>query len=144
MSHLLLHLSWIAAFVTAALLISSQAFSQVTDPSQPAEPITLPTEVISATRYERPLSGLPLSATVITREDILNSPGRAIDDSLRDVAGVQLPFDSADVVFPLIPSIAMRGIGVGDTATRSLVLVDGIPINGGFFGNVFWNRVPKP
>ena len=46
--------------------------------------------------------------------------------------------------FRCIPSIAMRGIGVGDSATRSLVLVDGIPINGGFFGNVFWNRVPKP
>ena len=101
MSHLLLHLSWIAAFVAAALLIGSQAFSQVTDPSQPTEPITLPMEVISATRYERPLSGLPLSATVITREDILNSPGRTIDDSLRDVAGVQLPLDNSDVVFPL-------------------------------------------
>jgi outer membrane receptor protein involved in Fe transport len=100
--------------------------------------------VISATRYERPLSGLPLSATVITREDIINSPGRSIDDSLRNVAGIQLQLDSADVVFPIIPSIAMRGIGVGDTATRSLALVDGIPINGGFFGNVFWNRVPKP
>jgi outer membrane receptor protein involved in Fe transport len=144
MSHLLLHLYWLTVFVAAAFLIGSQAFSQTTDPSQPSEPITLPTEVISATRYERPLSGLPLSATVITREDILNSPGRSIDDSLRNVAGIQLQLDSADVVFPIIPSIAMRGIGVGDTATRSLVLVDGIPINGGFFGNVFWNRVPKP
>ena len=43
-------------------------------------------EVISATRYERPLSGLPLSATVITREEILNFPGRTIDGSLRGVA----------------------------------------------------------
>jgi outer membrane cobalamin receptor len=34
-------------------------------------------------------------------------------------------------------------VGVGDTATRALVLLDGIPLNGGFFGNVFWNRVPK-
>jgi outer membrane receptor protein involved in Fe transport len=126
--------------------LKSPAFSQVTDPdqTQTTEPIVLPTEVISATRYERPLAELPLSATVITREDILNSPGRSIDDSLRNVAGIQLNLDSADVIFPIIPSIAMRGIGVGDTATRSLVLVDGIPINGGFFGNVFWNRVPKP
>ncbi len=66
MSHLLLHLSWIAAFVAAALLIGSQAFSQVTDPSQPTEPITLPMEVISATRYERPLSEL-LSAQPSSR-----------------------------------------------------------------------------
>jgi len=144
MSPLLLHLHCLTAFVAVAFLIGSQAFSQVTDPSQTTTPITLPPVVISATRSERPLSGLPVSATVITREDILNSPGRTIDESLRGVAGVQLPFDNADVIFPLQPSIAMRGIGVGDSATRSLVLVDGIPINGGFFGNVFWNRVPKP
>jgi hypothetical protein len=29
------------------------------------------------------------------------------------------------------------------TETRTLVLVDGLPINGGFFGNVLWNRAPK-
>jgi iron complex outermembrane receptor protein len=124
--------------------MGSPAFSQVTDPSQTqTAPIVLPTEVISATRYERPLSDLPVSATVITREEIVNSPGRSIEEVLRGVAGVQLPLDNSDVVFPLLPSIAMRGVGVGDTATRSLVLVDGIPTNGGFFGNVFWNRVPK-
>jgi outer membrane receptor protein involved in Fe transport len=37
----------------------------------------------------------------------------------------------------------MRGLGIGDTATRTLVLLDGIPMNGPFFGNVYWNRVPK-
>jgi hypothetical protein len=90
--------------------LSSPALSQVTDPAQTqSAPILLPTEVISATRYERPLNELPLSATVITREDILNSPGRTIDDSLRNVAGIQLHLDSADVIFPIIPSIAQHG-----------------------------------
>jgi outer membrane receptor protein involved in Fe transport len=37
----------------------------------------------------------------------------------------------------------MRGLGLGDNGTRTLVLVDGLPANGAFFGNVFWNRVPK-
>lgn len=116
-----------------------------TKPAAPAQPslVTLDPVVISATRSERPLEGLPVSATVIGREEIALSPGRTVEETLRSVAGVQLPGDNSATIFPLNPSIAMRGLGVGDTATRTLVLVDGLPINGGFFGNVFWNRAPK-
>jgi outer membrane receptor protein involved in Fe transport len=108
----------------------------------PGEIPELPPVVVSATRTERSLADLPVSATVISREDIMNSPGRSIEENLRALAGVELPFDNSAMIFPLQPSIAIRE-GVGDTATRALVLLDGIPINGGFFGNVFWNRVPK-
>lgn len=73
----------------------------------------------------------------------MQSSSRTIDEALRGVASVQLPLDSTPTIFPLLPSIAIRGMGVGDTATRALVLVDGLPINGAFFGNVFWNRAPK-
>jgi len=73
--HLAIGSIYVLYMTGTALFISSPAFSQVTDPSQTVPPIVLPTEVISATRYERPLSELPVSATVITREDILNSPG---------------------------------------------------------------------
>lgn len=103
----------------------------------------LPDVVVTATRTERPIDGLPISATVIDRKAIELAPGRSIEESLRGVAGIQLPLENSATVFPLNPSIAMRGLGVGDTATRALVLVDGLPINGGFFGNVFWNRAPK-
>jgi outer membrane receptor protein involved in Fe transport len=99
-------------------------------------------EVSAAARVDRSLADLPVSATVIPRKELLNSPGRTIDENLRYVAGVNLQRDSSDLIFPVIPSIAMRGLGVGDTATRSLVLVDGLPINGGFWGAVLWNRAP--
>jgi outer membrane receptor protein involved in Fe transport len=100
-------------------------------------------EVSAATRYERSAADVPVSVTIIPRKEVLASPGRTIDDDLRYVAGVNMQRDSADVIFPVIPSIAMRGLGVGDTATRSLVLVDGLPINGGFWGAVLWNRAPE-
>lgn len=100
-------------------------------------------EVRAASRYSRDLDDLPLSATVVSREQILASAGPSIEEQLRQVAGVQIPFDNSDVLFPVIPSIAMRGLGVGDTATRTLVLLDGQPLNGPFFGNVLWNRAPK-
>ena len=104
---------------------------------------SLPPVVISATRSEQPLDGLPVSASIFTRSEVQADAGRTVDEILRGVAGVQLPGENASAVFPLNPSIAMRGLGAGDTATRALVLVDGLPINGGFFGNVFWNRAPK-
>jgi outer membrane receptor protein involved in Fe transport len=100
-------------------------------------------EVSAATRYERSAADLPVSVTVIPRNDIIASPGRTVDDELRYIAGVNLQRESADLIFPVIPSIAMRGLGVGDTATRSLVLVDGLPINGGFWGATLWNRAPE-
>ena len=100
-------------------------------------------QVNAAAAYARTITDLPVSATVLPREEVLDTPGRSIDESLRYVAGVNLQRDNSDVIFPLNPSIAMRGIGVGDTATRSLVLMDQLPLNGGFFGTVFWNRVPK-
>lgn len=99
--------------------------------------------ISAATRYERSAEDLPLSVTVIPRREILNSPGQTVDDELRYVAGVNLQRDNADVIFPVIPSIAVRGLGVGDTATRSLVLLDGLPINGGYWGAVFWHRAPE-
>lgn len=97
---------FVMSLIETVALIGSPAFSQVKDLSQSAPLIVLPTEIISATRYELLLSDLPVSATVITREEILNSPGRSIEELLRGVAGVQLPLNNSDVIFPLLSSIA--------------------------------------
>ena len=136
-------LSFAVGTAVTVMLLTSVAFGQGIAPSAGEKPAVLPEVVISATRTERSVTDLPVSATVITREEIINSAGHSAEEVLRGIASVQLQPDNSDVVFPLNPSIAIRGIGVGDTATRALVLVDGIPINGGFFGNVFWNRIPK-
>jgi outer membrane receptor protein involved in Fe transport len=133
----------VAGAVAGMLVATLPAFAQ--SPSPPAEQDipTLPPVVVSGTRTERSAEDLPVSASVVPREQIVNSPGRSIEENLRGLAGLQLNPDNSAVIFPLIPSIAIRGTGVGDTADRVLVLVDGVPINGGFFGNIFWNRVPK-
>jgi outer membrane receptor protein involved in Fe transport len=100
-------------------------------------------EVVAATGYARSASELPLSASVVTRETARATAARTVDGLLRHVASVQLQGDDADAVHPLVPSLAMRGIGIGDTADRGLVLLDGLPLNSGFYGNVAWNRAPK-
>jgi outer membrane receptor protein involved in Fe transport len=113
------------------------------DASEKGEAVVAPSVVVSATRSEEPLAALPVSASVIQGEDIVESSSRAVDDALRATAGVQLPLSDSAAILPLQPSIAVRGMGVGDTATRALVLLDGLPINGAFFGNVLWNRAPR-
>ena len=79
----------------------------------------------------------------MTREQALASPERSVDALLRNVASVQLQGYDADSIHPMVPSLAMRGVGIGDSADCGLVLVDGLPINGGFFGHINWNRAPK-
>jgi outer membrane receptor protein involved in Fe transport len=41
-----------------------------------------------------------------------------------------------------MPGFSIRGLGVGDNATRGLLLIDQRPANGAYFGNVWWFRVP--
>ena len=123
----------VATVAFALTFVCSPILGQSTPGRTTEEVVVLPPVVVSATRSERPLEGLPVSATIITRPDLLESSSRAVDDALRGIAGVQLPLDSSATLLPVQPSIAMRGMGVGDTATRALVLVDGLPINGAFF-----------
>lgn len=85
----------------------------------------------------------PMSITALTATTIRNTPATTIDELLRAVPGVQLPLLNSQANFPANPSISLRGLGIGDGATRTLVLVDGIPANGAFFKNVFWSRTPQ-
>lgn len=102
----------------------------------------LPPIILSASVAPSAAEDLTVSATTIDRAQIENSPATTIDDVLRQVPGVQLPLGSSNQNFPANPSVSIRGLGLGDNGTRTLVLVDGIPANGGFFGNVYWNAVP--
>jgi outer membrane cobalamin receptor len=58
-------------------------------------------------------------------------------------------FWACSIVYQHPRSLVPRGAGphvsfaVRASGPRALVLVNGIPINGGFFGNVFWNHIPK-
>lgn len=132
----------IAAAITVSLAVSwggGQARAEA-----PAEGTRLPVTVVSASRGNaRNVEDLPLSVTVIDRAQIERSPGRTVDELLREVVGLQLPAQNSTNGFPVNPSVAIRGVGLGDNGTRTLVLLDGVPMNGAYFGNVFWNRVPK-
>ena len=103
-------------------------------------PVNAGTEeiVVTATRNQRPLSQVPMSVSVLGRDEILETPAQAVDDLLRTVPGVNLPAGSSLVTHPTSQAVSIRGLG----RNRALVLLDGIPLNDGFGGWVNWTKVP--
>ncbi len=111
----------------------------VSQPSQEFEEVIAEPIVVSATRTERSLANLPVSATVVTRQDVKDAPAIGTDDILRTVPGINMPFLNSFTQHPTGNLPGMRGLG----ELRTLVLVDGIPMNDPFFGTTQWNMVPK-
>ncbi|HBL25226.1 MAG TPA: hypothetical protein DD490_00145, partial [Acidobacteria bacterium] len=81
---------------------------------------------------------VPVSVSVIGREDIETAPALTTDGLLRTVAGVSLPLGSSVVLHPLASFVSMRGLGGG----RALVLLDGEPMNDPFFGFTAFDAAP--
>jgi outer membrane receptor protein involved in Fe transport len=109
--------------------------TSTTDESQPAVAETI---LVTATRSERAVSELPVSATVISEEQIRATPARSIDDLLRDIPGVHLSLISGSGSTPNNQRISMHGLG----GSRALVLLDGIPLHDPYSGIVQWQKVP--
>jgi outer membrane cobalamin receptor len=99
------------------------------DSVRPADSVaTLDKMVVTATRTRRRMSQTPASVTVISRQEIASSPARDINDLVEDKASVQT--NRVVTIGEGVPSsIIMRGIPGSLAASRTLVLVDGIPSN---------------
>ncbi len=103
-----------------------------------------PLEVITVTaaRREQPLSDVPANVTVIDTSDIRRSASRTIDDLLRSLPGFSLFRRSSSLVAnPPSQGVSLRGVGPS-AVSRTLVLLDGVPLNDPFGGWIYWSRVP--
>jgi outer membrane receptor protein involved in Fe transport len=125
-----------AAVGSCALLCSF--FSTQNVNAADADPDSIESVVVTATRSERSLNEVPESASVISARTIADTPAQALDDVLRRSASVDLPNATSYQLHPTANSISMRGLG----GIRALVLLDGVPINDPFFGYLQWSRVP--
>lgn len=114
------------------------------DPTRTEEERQAPHEVVvvTASRREQPLGEATTLVTVVTAEDLQSSPSLVLDDELRQVPGFSLFRRSSSLVaHPTTQGVSLRGIGPSG-AGRSLVLLDGLPLNDPFGGWVYWNRLP--
>jgi outer membrane receptor protein involved in Fe transport len=118
--------------VLAALLGPAQAQVQ-----------TLAAEIVSATRLPQPPEQTAESVRVLDRAQLAATPAVTIDGVLRGVPAFSL-FRRTDSFSanPTAQGVSLRGLGPSG-ASRSLVLLDGLPLNDPFGGWVAWTRVPR-
>ena len=88
------------------------------------------------------LGDIPASVSVLSSEDIRQSPAVVADDVLRQVPTFSLFRRTSSLSsHPTTQGVSLRGIGPSGVS-RTLVLTDGVPSNDPFGGWVYWTRVP--
>jgi outer membrane receptor protein involved in Fe transport len=100
------------------------------------------TVTVTPTRTAQRLGDVPVSANIIEKEAIRQSPAVVADDVLRQVPTFSLFRRSSSLSsHPTAQGVSLRGLGPSGVS-RTLVLVDGVPFNDPFGGWVYWTRVP--
>jgi outer membrane receptor protein involved in Fe transport len=127
---------------TGTFLSTNNAFAASSAGDQPEKPVRLDPVVVSAGRVEQKLRDVPANVTVLTRDEIERSAARTVDDLLRQIPGFSLFRRSSSLVAnPTTQGVSLRGIGPSGVS-RTLVLLDGVPLNDPFGGWVYWSKVP--
>lgn len=106
-----------------------------------AEVVDLGDVSITATRTERKVIDVPASIEVITQKEIKNSIAQSADELLKEVSGLDVKHSMGAVTSGTSNKVVMRGFG-GTTEGRVLLLIDGVPMNDLYGGDIEWNRIP--
>lgn len=111
-------------------------------PPQDEPPPLHETIVVTASRQDEEIIDSVSFVTHLGRRELIDAPGLTLDAKLRRVPGFSLFRRSGSLIaHPTTQGLSLRGIGPSG-ASRSLVLLDGIPLNDPFGGWIYWNRVP--
>ena len=99
--------------------------------------------VVEADRLPNAESGAPFSIHLVDEKELRSAPQLRLDDILRNtVPGFSLfRRNSSRTANPTTQGVTLRNFGPSG-AGRTLVLLDGIPLNDPFAGYVLWNQVP--
>ncbi|MDX1579046.1 MAG: TonB-dependent receptor plug domain-containing protein, partial [Gemmatimonadota bacterium] len=128
----------VAAFLLTALSPRGLGAQE----ARPDSVVSLQELVVSATRAEAVVGEVPMNVTVLTGEQLRLSAAETLQDVLQEVPGLnfRFPFPAA-VAHPSWQAVTLRGLG-GTAASRTLVLVDGVPLNDPYVGWVRWSQIP--
>ncbi len=99
--------------------------------------------VVTGTRLPRPVRDVPATTVVIPRAEIERSPTLTQDALVRTLPSAATFRRTPSLVSdPTAQGLNLRGLAPSGVA-RSLVLLDGIPVNDPFGGWVFWRSLPR-
>ncbi len=122
----------IAWLLFTVILSFPVAFSQETL----NDTIELDEVVVTATKTEKQITDVPAKVTILKGSAIENTPVVFADEALKSVSGVYLRRSKfSDVV----STVTMRGF---EGKARTLVLLDGQPLNDGYNHGLVWSAIP--
>lgn len=102
-----------------------------------AQTLKMEEVVVTATKSERGIEEVAGRIQVITKEDLQKAPNLKIDDLLNNISGVNVIRPNG--IYTMTPNVTLRGLS--KEGARTLVLVNGVPINKSDTGEVNWNRL---
>jgi iron complex outermembrane recepter protein len=91
---------------------------------------------VTGTRSERAAEDVPMRINTLNRKHMDRIPAFSADDLLRAIPGVTVRRGAS---FFGTSGVSLRGMG--DEAGRTLVLIDGVPVNKTDGGSVNWNAI---
>jgi outer membrane receptor protein involved in Fe transport len=126
---------------TLLFLVAARGLPVAAEPAQTSA-VTLAPLVVTATRSPRDAATLPLTVDVLSADALRSAPALSLDDKLRRSAAFSLFRRSGSgTANPTAQGVSLRGLGPSG-ASRSLVLLDGVPLNDPFGGWVAWTKLP--
>ncbi len=131
------------AIAVAMLLVMTTTTLLINAGEMADSTVWLDDVVTTATRTPARQRDVASNVTVMTRDEIQASAASTVDELLKQIPGFTLlRQESSFVGHPTTQGPSLRGIG-GTAAGRTLVLLDGIPINDPLAGWVYWGRISK-
>jgi len=123
------------------LIVLSLAWSGLVHGQQ--ETVPLSPVFVTATRATEAVDYVPFSHQTVSGDILRGTANVTVDGALRSIPGFSL-FRRTDslVATPTAQGVSLRGLGPSG-ASRSLVLLDGVPLNDPFGGWVLWSKVPR-
>ncbi|HZJ74722.1 MAG TPA: TonB-dependent receptor [Perlabentimonas sp.] len=123
-------------YTSQVVTIHPHSFGEEITVSLDVEIYELQTVVVTATRSERKILEVPQRVEVVSSNKIKGTPALSADAYLYSIPGISISrgasiFGTADV--------SMRGMG--NEAGRTLIMVDGVPLNKSDGGTVNWNAI---
>lgn len=107
------------------------------------EPVVLEEYFVTASRFIQPLDQVPQTVDTFSTDDIQSSPALTVDSMLGASPAFSLFRRTSSLMAnPTAQGVSLRGVGPSG-ASRTVVLMDGIPLNDPFGGWVAWSKVPR-
>lgn len=124
------------------LILTTAGYSEESGDTTTSDSIhTLDRVVVTATRTRRRISETPASVSIIDNRQIDLSPAKNIDDLLAKQTGIQMK-RSVGMGEGVPSDIIIRAIPGAMMASRTLILIDGIPTNASGTPFIILNEVP--